>query len=80
MTTLGIMSKTAIAALVLVGSGLTLAGVEAAQPAACKVVSTSTTTQTQAGPNHTVRQRTVTTTRQRCRGELTTSTSYSAWR
>ena len=75
------MSKTAIAALVLVGSGLTFAGVQAAQPpATCKVVSTATRTETQAGPNHTVRTREITVTKQRCRGEVVTRTTATAWR
>ena len=75
------MSKTAIAALVLVGSGLTFAGVQAAQPApACHVVSTSTSTETQAGPNRTVRTREITVTKQRCRGVVSTQTTASAWR
>ncbi len=81
MTTLNLMSKTAIAALVLVGSGLTFAGVQAAQPpATCKVVSTATHTETQAGPNHTVRTREVTVTKQRCRGVVSTQTTATAWR
>lgn len=81
MTIVTRMSKTVIAALVLVGSGLSVAGVQAAQPSAtCKVVSTSSSTQTQVGANRTVLHRTATVTTQRCRGELKTSTTYTAWR
>ena len=46
----------------------------------CHIISTSTTTQSQAGPNHTVRHRSVTVTKQRCRGQLETRTTATAWR
>lgn len=67
----------AAAGIILAGCGTASAVND--QPG-CQVVSTSTSTQTQAGPNHTIRHRTVTVTKQRCRGQLETSTSYSAWR
>jgi len=82
MTTLGIMSKTAIAALVLIGSGLggTVAADAAAShtyPPSCKVLSVVTQTNddiNSANPNHVVTDvkywtRTITTLK--CKGQVT---------
>jgi hypothetical protein len=60
---------------------------EAVQPPAkCKVLEVTTTTQhravydpTRTGDQTGIRSRTVTTTTERCRGELSTSVAYGAW-